>query len=137
MHIVHYAQKYGTVAEAFKHEDGVAVLGFFMETSKRDNVALRHIAQRLKPIVKEGSMTVLTHPLMLMDLLPDDTNNFYRYNGSLVNIYSMSSQLFTNHNFFRRFLPVMKPLSGLFSIHRSPFQNPRFIHSSYNRFHLS
>ena len=56
LHIVHYAQKYGTVAEAFKHKDGVAVLGFFMETSKRDNVALRHIAQRLKPIVKEGSM---------------------------------------------------------------------------------
>ena len=67
----------------------MAVLGFLMGTSKRDNVALRHIAERLNPIVKEGTTTALTHPLMLMDLLPDETNNFYRYNGSLVSAISI------------------------------------------------
>ena len=84
LHIIHYAQKYGSVNEAIKHKDGLAVLAVFMELAARDNVAIRRIADRLEPIEHLGTEVELTYSVQLMDLLPSNTDNFYRYKGSLV-----------------------------------------------------
>ena len=34
IHLVHYNTKYGSVMEAIKHEDGLAVLGIFYQVKK-------------------------------------------------------------------------------------------------------
>jgi carbonic anhydrase len=101
LHIVHYAQKYGTIAEATKYKDGLAVIGILIETQARDNVAFRHIVKQFSQILEVGVEANLASPIPLEDLLPDDTNNFYRYNGSLViiKIYS-KSQIHNNKMLF-------------------------------------
>ena len=84
LHIVHYNSKYGSFAEATQHSDGLAVLAVLIELGKRDNVALRHIVQQLQQIKVDGEETNLLDPIPIGDLLPENTNNFYRYQGSLV-----------------------------------------------------
>lgn len=55
---------------------------------KRDNIAFRHIEHfdqitRPNATGKGDSITNLTNPIALEDLIPDNPSNFYRYNGSL------------------------------------------------------
>ena len=57
---------------------------------KRDNIAFRHIEhfdEITRPAnlsnVGDSSVTTLSNPVPLEDLLPDNPFNFYRYNGSL------------------------------------------------------
>lgn len=50
---------------------------------KRDNIAFRHIEHFDQIIRPRGESENLTSPIALEDLLPDNTNNFYRYSGSL------------------------------------------------------
>lgn len=88
--MVHFNAKYGTLEKAIEHKDGLAVLGILIETQKRDNVAFRHFVTQFPQVLEEGYRTTLSSPIPLIDLLPDNTDNFYRYNGSLV-----LSRLFT------------------------------------------
>ena len=87
LHIVHYKAKYGSFAEATKHSDGLAVLAVLIELSNKDNIALQHIVQQLEQVIVDGEETNLFSPIPIGDLLPDNTNNFYRYQGSLVNTW--------------------------------------------------
>lgn len=82
--MVHFNAKYGTLDKAIEHKDGLAVLGILIETQKRDNVAFRHFVTQFPQVLEEGYKTTLSSPIPLIDLLPDNTDNFYRYNGSLV-----------------------------------------------------
>ena len=121
LHIVHYAQKYGTIAEATKHKDGLAVLGILIETQARDNVAFRHIVKQFSQILEVGVEANLASPIPLEDLLPDDTTNFYRYNGSLV-INTRTYLLTSNYVFVyisipRQHLDVKKSFGGPYLIH--------------------
>ena len=121
LHIVHYAQKYGTIAEATKHKDGLAVLGILIETQARDNVAFRHIVKQFSQILEVGVEANLASPIPLEDLLPDDTTNFYRYNGSLV-INTRTNLLTSNYVFVyisipRQHLDVKKSFGGPYLIH--------------------
>ena len=93
LHIVHFAQKYGSIAEASKYKDGLAVFGIFIETQARDNVAFRHVVKQFEQILQVGAEANLISPIPLEDLLPDDTTNFYRYNGSLVNKNKFLTQI--------------------------------------------
>ena len=86
LHIVHYNTKYGSFPDATSHSDGLAVLGILMEMEARDNVALRHIVELFPRILVEGLETNVANPIPLQDLLPDNTDNFYRYHGSLVTL---------------------------------------------------
>jgi carbonic anhydrase len=84
LHIVHYNTKYRSFPDATSHNDGLAVLGILMEMEARDNVALRHIVELFPQILVEGLEMNVVSPIPLQDLLPDNTDNFYRYHGSLV-----------------------------------------------------
>ena len=52
-----------------------------MET--RDNIAFRHIQQFDDIIDPTSSTGYVSKPILLEDLIPDDPNSFFRYNGSL------------------------------------------------------
>ena len=50
MHLVHYKGAYGTIGEALKHPDGLAVLGVFFEISPTDNPAFTPLVSALSNI---------------------------------------------------------------------------------------
>ena len=91
LHIVHYNAKYGSFSEATKHSDGLAVLAILIELGQQDNVALQHIVQQLEQVMIEGEETNLLSPIPIGDLLPHNTADFYRYQGSLVIYLFMQS----------------------------------------------
>ncbi|XP_068234635.1 uncharacterized protein [Palaemon carinicauda] len=81
LHLVHYNSKYGNAAEALKHSDGLAVLGVFLDIGST-NSKLQHLIDGLADITEKDGQTTIT-PFMLNDLLPPQTDQFYRYHGSL------------------------------------------------------
>ena len=91
LHVVHYNAKYGSFSEATKHSDGLAVLAILIELGQQDNVALQHIVQQLEQVMIEGEETNLLSPIPIGDLLPHNTADFYRYQGSLVIYLFMQS----------------------------------------------
>ena len=85
LHLVHYNTKYNSFAEATNHADGLAVLGVLMDTTNNpsDNPGLEKLVKQFNEVTASGSETNLTSPLKLNELLPKNTQNFYRYRGSL------------------------------------------------------
>ncbi len=85
MHLVHYNTKYNSLAEAVSFSDGLAVIGVLMDTNNNpnDNPGLEKIVSQLSAITEDGAETTLTSPLKLKELMPQNTNSFYRYQGSL------------------------------------------------------
>ncbi|EFX88121.1 alpha-carbonic anhydrase [Daphnia pulex] len=84
LHMVHYNSKYGTFTEALSYEDGLAVFGIMIELQSRDNIAFRHLEQFdniIDPSIANSD--TLKYSVPLSDLLPDNTDSFFRYNGSL------------------------------------------------------
>ncbi|EFX88115.1 alpha-carbonic anhydrase [Daphnia pulex] len=84
MHIVHYNSKYGSFNNALPNADGLAVLGVLIELQPRDNIAFRHLEQ-FDNIVNPSTTNTeaLQFSIPLSELLPDNTDSFFRYNGSL------------------------------------------------------
>jgi len=83
LHFVHYAkEKYGTFAEALKHEDGLAVIGVFLSLGEA-NKAID--ALDFNAIAKVDSAGIFldgttTDPRRFM---PSDLDRFWTYDGSL------------------------------------------------------
>ena len=94
MHMVHYHEKYGSLAKAINHHDGLAVLGIFLDLENSGNVAFRHFVDLFTLIRKEGIEANVPSPIPLMDLLPDSVDDFYRYNGNnICNIFAIFKAL--------------------------------------------
>ena len=72
---MHYKTSYGSVAEAVKHEDGIAVLGIMLEVSYTENILLNPIIHGLAKIHKAGecerAMTVTTMKVMMVTAARD------------------------------------------------------------------
>lgn len=83
LHFVHYNTKYGTMENATKHPDGLAVLGVFVQIASQDNPAFKPIADILSKVEEEGHEEELKSTLILRDLIPASRLKFYRYAGSL------------------------------------------------------
>lgn len=54
LHLVHYKGAYGSLAEAVKKSDGLAVLGVMLEVSNSDNPALTPLVTALRNITDSG-----------------------------------------------------------------------------------
>merc|ERR1719357_463677 len=83
LHLVHYNAKYGTIGEALKYPDGLAVIGIMHEVSGKDNPNLDPIIESLDNIKDAKSQTNASTCFSLSSFLPSEPSAFYRYSGSL------------------------------------------------------
>lgn len=85
LHLVHYNTKYNSFVEATNHPDGLAVLGVLMDTSNnpKDHPGIEKLVSEIDKLKESGSETNMTSALNLKELLPTNTQNLYRYQGSL------------------------------------------------------
>ncbi|XP_078404746.1 carbonic anhydrase 4-like isoform X1 [Cetorhinus maximus] len=84
LHIVHQNEKYNTLADALKHSDGLAVLGFLFVESPEWNSNINDLINALKLIPHSGNSTQLkSFPLNKIILDQKKLDKYYRYDGSL------------------------------------------------------
>ncbi|KAG0729039.1 Carbonic anhydrase 7 [Chionoecetes opilio] len=83
LHMVHYKGSYGTLGEAVKRRDGLAVLGVMIEVSSNDNPALAPLATALLNITDAENFADVSFKHPLKAFLPRNVERFYRYEGSL------------------------------------------------------
>ena len=83
LHLVHFNSKYGTLGEAVKHPDGLAVIGIMHELAGIDNPHLEKIFEALEKIKDAKTQVTARKKFSLSSFLPLDTSAFYRYSGSL------------------------------------------------------
>ncbi|XP_046637179.1 carbonic anhydrase 2-like [Daphnia pulicaria] len=83
LHVIHYNHKYGSFENAAQNSDGFAILAILIELERQSNPIFRHIVSQLGKIKMKKQKALLTSPIILSDILPDNTKDFYRYHGSL------------------------------------------------------
>nr|XP_054923197.1 carbonic anhydrase 2-like [Dermacentor andersoni] len=84
MHLVHINTEYGSAREAYKHPDGLLVVGVLFKVDGRENWALRSVVTALRQMNKRAARRVrVRHLASLVDLLPLNPSLSYLYRGSL------------------------------------------------------
>lgn len=84
MHLVHTNTKYSTAEEAYRHPDGLLVIGVLFEVSRQDNRALNSVVHSLDQMLKLHTRRAkLSKAISLADLLPRNPRQAYFYKGSL------------------------------------------------------
>ena len=83
MHLVHWNTKYGFMAEAAKHADGLAVLAVLFAPNIDENSKMSPIVDYLRDIIEYDSKVEIEETFTLRSLLPSSYQPFYRYKGSL------------------------------------------------------
>ncbi|XP_023196309.1 carbonic anhydrase-like [Xiphophorus maculatus] len=123
MHIV-TAKKGVLPNETLNHEDGLAVLGFFIDATEDGNLSWpwETFTSYLKDITEEGS-SVKVDNITIDDLIGDvDLTKFYRYMGSLTTPYCHEAVVWT---LFHEPIKVHKDLLLHFSTENSIAPNYR------------
>ncbi|NXT35678.1 CAH9 anhydrase, partial [Pelecanoides urinatrix] len=82
IHVVHYNTKYDSFKEAMVHQDGLAVLGAFLEVGPRENPYYQEILEHLYKIRNEGE-EVSVPGFNIAGLLPANLKLYFHYSGSL------------------------------------------------------
>ncbi|XP_075834223.1 carbonic anhydrase 14 isoform X2 [Microtus pennsylvanicus] len=83
LHVVHYdSESYGSLREAAQKPQGLAVLGILIEVGETENQAYGHILSHLHEIRHKDQITSVP-PFNVRELLPQQLEQFFRYNGSL------------------------------------------------------
>ncbi|KAH8039054.1 hypothetical protein HPB51_004979 [Rhipicephalus microplus] len=84
MHLVHTNKKYATAEEAYRHSDGLLVIGVLFAVSRQDNRALNSVVHSLDFMLKQHiNRAKLSKAISLADLLPGNPRQAYFYRGSL------------------------------------------------------
>ncbi|KAL3244228.1 hypothetical protein MRX96_018854 [Rhipicephalus microplus] len=84
MHLVHTNKKYATAEEAYRHSDGLLVIGVLFAVSRQDNRALNSVVHSLDFMLKQRiNRAKLSKAISLADLLPGNPRQAYFYRGSL------------------------------------------------------
>uniref|UniRef100_F7CQH3 Carbonic anhydrase n=1 Tax=Xenopus tropicalis TaxID=8364 RepID=F7CQH3_XENTR len=95
LHIVHYnSDKYADISEAKNKPDGLAVLGVFFEIGATDNPAYANILHHLDNI-RYKDQTVSVPSFNVRHLLPENLEEYFRYQGSLTTPPCFQSVLWT------------------------------------------
>ena len=71
------------MSAALGKPDGVAVVGVFYEIDRESNPKLQDVIDSVSSVTKTTSTLDVNYALKLIDLFPNNLNNFYRYRGSL------------------------------------------------------
>jgi len=85
LHLVHFKTEYGsTIGDALTVQatDNLAVLGIMFEIQEKDNPDIKYLIKAIGNQPKPKQSTDMGS-VPLADLLPRNTDGFYRYNGSL------------------------------------------------------
>lgn len=82
LHFVSMNTKYSNLSEALGHSDGLAVLGVFLKVGSSENQYYKLFLDHTSSVMNEGD-SVSFPAFPLVNLLPTDKTNYYRYNGSL------------------------------------------------------
>ncbi|KAL1117259.1 hypothetical protein AAG570_004585 [Ranatra chinensis] len=85
VHLVHFNKIYRNISEALKHPRGVAVIGIFLDDDEDDidNAFLQPLLSVASATVENEENKLKVNILSLDHLLPKETSDFYRYDGSL------------------------------------------------------
>ena len=81
LHIVHFNTKYGTPADAFDKEDGLAVLGIFINVGK-EHAEFEKLCKLFGEIENPFDVVQLEEDLDLTNFLPSN-KSYFTYPGSL------------------------------------------------------
>eukprot|EP00095_Tigriopus_kingsejongensis_P010066 maker-scaffold99_size374999-snap-gene-2.30 protein:Tk10066 transcript:maker-scaffold99_size374999-snap-gene-2.30-mRNA-1 annotation:"glycosyl-phosphatidylinositol-linked carbonic anhydrase" len=83
LHLVHYNKKYDSLMDALPHPDGLAVLGVMFKLSMLPNDDIKDILEAASVIKTPGTSKTVPKIVPLNTYLPNNTFDFFRYNGSL------------------------------------------------------
>ncbi|XP_043288088.1 carbonic anhydrase 7-like isoform X2 [Venturia canescens] len=83
MHIIHRNMKYSNLAQALEHKDGLTVLAIFFQLQEEHNDDLWPIVKNLANIRWIDSEEKMNGSFTLKSLMPEDTDVYYTYRGSL------------------------------------------------------
>ncbi|XP_046376550.1 carbonic anhydrase 14-like [Haliotis rufescens] len=97
LHIVNFnSDLFGTIAEAVSEPMGLAVLGVLFEIVDEDNEVLKPILEAMEEVKDpDDDNLVEIKAIALRDLLPADTAQYFRYNGSLTTPGCFESVMWT------------------------------------------
>ncbi|GAB6026675.1 Carbonic AnHydrase [Chamberlinius hualienensis] len=82
MHAIYVKEKYGTYKKAKNYPDGLAVVAVLCYVSQKDNEKLSAITNKLAEVSHPEVISIVPQ-IVLSDLFPTNTNNFFYYKGSL------------------------------------------------------
>ncbi|XP_066984726.1 carbonic anhydrase 2-like [Macrobrachium rosenbergii] len=82
IHMVVYNASLGSIGEAFGVHQGIYEIAILLEESPFDNIKLDSITSGLSQVILSQSKTEL-RPFPLFNLLPDNLEEFFFYDGSI------------------------------------------------------
>ncbi|XP_026482533.1 carbonic anhydrase 2-like [Ctenocephalides felis] len=83
-HLVHWKSEYGSMGEALKHTDGVAVVAFMFDSKEdKDNAGLAKIISKFSEVGSGSGPAVGVQAFPLTDLIRPFVDNYATYTGSL------------------------------------------------------
>uniref|UniRef100_A0A2R5L769 Carbonic anhydrase n=1 Tax=Ornithodoros turicata TaxID=34597 RepID=A0A2R5L769_9ACAR len=104
LHLVHYKEDYGSVAEALRNSDGIAVVAVYFEVSRKHNNQYMNLISELQNIRTMSDRGVpIQRQIVLNNLLPRRSKDFFRYNGSLTTPPCSEAVIFS---LFRETVPL-------------------------------
>lgn len=84
MHLVHYEEKFDSLAKAAKAKNGVAVLSVLFHIAEEDNPALQNLLHHAESLMSEPDVVEkYTESLVISDFMPANRISYFRYEGSL------------------------------------------------------
>ena len=78
LHLVHVKESANNT-----DSDRLAVLGILFKIQEEDNTKIKELTDALEKVKFKDDKFMLRNTLPLVSLMPEDTDEFYRYQGSL------------------------------------------------------
>lgn len=93
MHLVHYNTRYGSFEEASQRSDGLMVLTLLFQVNDQSNPDLGGLIKIIQGLHNKSEKSI-SQSLNLARIIPKETHEFFRYQGSLTTPECNESALF-------------------------------------------